>query len=115
MFYQYCTGNQPDWQICKDIPFELGDESCVIHLKTFCWVTYNVYNAIVEGKRLKIFTAGSKVAEADRHTSVDVGYYPDLPGKGEVSGSVISLLQLHISDMFYVHQSNVNFVIVPQS
>ncbi|XP_071842935.1 uncharacterized protein [Apostichopus japonicus] len=72
----------PHWEVEKDAHFELRDDTCIVFLKKFCWVTYKVDNEVVEGKKLQIFTAGKPLVETDCEGTVEVGYYLDLPGKG---------------------------------
>ncbi|XP_071843978.1 uncharacterized protein [Apostichopus japonicus] len=74
----------PHWERDTAVKFELQQESCKLYLKKFCWVTFRINNEIVEAKRLKIFTVGSKVIDTDSETTVHVGYFADVPGNEDI-------------------------------
>ncbi|PIK48488.1 hypothetical protein BSL78_14637 [Apostichopus japonicus] len=77
-------GFKPKWELLHDARFNLCKENCTISLKSFCWVTYEIHDKIVEAKRIKLYTAGKKMRLKDRITKVEVGFYPDLPGSGKI-------------------------------
>ncbi|XP_071842929.1 uncharacterized protein [Apostichopus japonicus] len=74
----------PHWERDTEVKFELQEESCKLYLKKFCWVTFRINNEIVEAKRLKIFTFGSKVIDTDNESTVNVGYFADVPGNEDI-------------------------------
>lgn len=90
----------PHWEVEKEAHFELRDDTCIVFLKQFCWVTYKVDNEVVEGKKLQIFTAGKPLVETDCEGTVEVGYYLDLPGKGNVSIYTITFT----NGCLYIHR-----------
>lgn len=78
------TDDAPNWDVSTDTECKLEKDHCVIPLKKFCWITCIVDDKVVTAKRLKIFTAGRDLELSDRVSEVEVGYFPDLPGSGEV-------------------------------
>ncbi|XP_071843980.1 uncharacterized protein [Apostichopus japonicus] len=82
-------GYQPNWEELHNAAFQLKADHCVIFLRSFCWVTYRVDDNIVEGKRIRVYTAGKPMNLRDRIVNLEVGYYPDLPGYSQ---------QLHLKD-----------------
>lgn len=61
----------------------LEDSACTIWIDKLCCVKYSVNNDIVIGKKIVLYTAARKNIQKEL-ADVEVGYYPDMPGGGEV-------------------------------
>lgn len=88
--YNQCICNSllgsgpPVWKEDLSAKCTLEEDHCVIRLKHFCWVKYEINDKIVVAKRLKVFTAGKSIHPNDSIAEIEVGYHMDLPGRAEV-------------------------------
>lgn len=85
-------GSPSPWREQKDLKYELNDRACVVHLKQLCCVKYVIDENLIEGKRITLYTAARSVKENDTFAEVDVGYYSDVPGGGEVSDIKVKII-----------------------
>ncbi|KAJ8034463.1 hypothetical protein HOLleu_21314 [Holothuria leucospilota] len=83
-FSHHQDGMEPNWEQEIDARFEINEERCEIWLDSFCWVKCEIDNEIVEAKKIKVYTAGKVLLPDDYLAEIEVGYYPDLPGEGEI-------------------------------
>lgn len=81
------AGERPQWEEQNEPFYHLGQKTCIILLKSFCWIKFEIDNEIVEGKRLKLYTAAKKMYLGDKCVAVHVGYHLDMPGEQEVCGN----------------------------
>ncbi|PIK51570.1 hypothetical protein BSL78_11532 [Apostichopus japonicus] len=87
----------PIWEEDSNAKYVLDETSCVIFLKSFCWVKYEVNNKIVEAKRIRVYTAGNRLKyTGDTLAEIEVGYHWDLPNARE---------NLSVNDNMFVYQS----------
>lgn len=77
------TGSEVKWER-TEVSYQLYEEYCIIHLRSFCWVKYNIDDKIVEAKKILVYTAKEKIAPDDDVTKIDVAYRLNLPGAKEV-------------------------------
>ncbi|KAJ8034799.1 Protein NLRC5 [Holothuria leucospilota] len=78
------AGTPPIWEENSNLLYNLDDTKCTIWLETFCWVKFVINGAIVKGKKIQVYTAGKELVHGDDIVELEVGYYPDLPGGGEI-------------------------------
>ncbi|PIK51565.1 putative netrin receptor UNC5B isoform X2 [Apostichopus japonicus] len=84
VFVSHHEAGPPVWEEDASAKCTLEEDHCVIHLKRFCWVKYEINDKIVVAKRLKVFTAGKSLHANDCIAEIEVGYHMDLPGREEV-------------------------------
>ncbi|KAJ8024280.1 hypothetical protein HOLleu_36972 [Holothuria leucospilota] len=77
-------GERPQWEEQEGKCCELQERICIIWLKSFCWTKFDIDDEIVEGKRLKLYTAAKKMYLEDMYAAVEVGYHLDMPGEQEI-------------------------------
>ncbi|KAJ8034536.1 hypothetical protein HOLleu_21417 [Holothuria leucospilota] len=76
-------GSEVKWER-TEVSYQLDEEYCIIHLRSFCWVKYNIDDKIVEAKKILVYTAKEKIAPDDNATKIDVAYRLNLPGAKEI-------------------------------
>ncbi|KAJ8034435.1 Protein NLRC5 [Holothuria leucospilota] len=77
-------GGKPHWETQVNPRYVLKETYCTIQLDSFCRVKFTVDGKIVEAKRLQVYAAGEDISLHDQNYGVEVGFYPDLPGGGEI-------------------------------
>lgn len=78
------NGNPPIWEEIPNLRYSLEKRSCSIWLQNFCWVKYLINGEYVKGKKIQVYTASKELSLGDDIVEIEVGYYPDLPGGGEI-------------------------------
>lgn len=92
-----CAGSAAKWER-TEVPYQLDEESCIIYLRSFCWVKYDIDDKIVEAKKILVYTAKEKITPDDEVTKIDVAYRLNLPGAKEVKHE----LNKHASMPLYI-------------
>lgn len=82
----FFKGTYPRWELEQtSMPYELTDTICtVLELNRFCWVKCVIDDNIVETQRIQVYAAGRYMLPKQRAYEIEVGYFPDMPGGGEV-------------------------------
>ncbi|XP_071843633.1 uncharacterized protein [Apostichopus japonicus] len=83
VFVSHHEEGPPVWKEDSSAKCTLEENHCVIRLKQFCWVKFEINDKIVVAKRIKVFTAGKRLLANESIAEMEVGYYMDLPGRAE--------------------------------
>lgn len=81
----FLAGSPSYWEEQHTVSYTLDDAACIIHLDKLCCLKYFIDDKIVTAKIIRVYTAAKKVDKKDEFAEVEVGYFPDIPGGGEVS------------------------------
>ncbi|KAJ8018526.1 NACHT, LRR and PYD domains-containing protein 10 [Holothuria leucospilota] len=74
---------EPQWEEIS-CQHQLDETKCTIWLNRFCWTKFEVDGELVDGKRIKVYTAARKIFLPDDMAEIQVGYHLALPGEEEI-------------------------------
>lgn len=75
---------QAHWNEETRFRYHVDDAFCIIWTYKLCCIKYCVEKERVTGKKIVVYTATRKDIHRNRMANVEVGYYPDMPGGGEL-------------------------------
>ncbi|XP_071841956.1 uncharacterized protein [Apostichopus japonicus] len=75
-------GQRPRWEERPLSPYIFHRSKCTVRLLGFCWVKIVIDDTEVEAKNLVVFAA-KKILQNKKTAKVEVGYYEDIPERGE--------------------------------
>ncbi|PIK41998.1 hypothetical protein BSL78_21150 [Apostichopus japonicus] len=76
------TGQRPSWEERPLSTYIFHRSKCTVRLLGFCWLKVKIDDTEVEAKNLVVFAA-KKILRNKETAKVEVGYYEDLPERGE--------------------------------
>lgn len=84
IFMSHHEGNgEPEWEEIAS-EHQLDETKCTIRLHKFCWTKFEVDGKLVDGKRIKVYTAARRIYLPDDIAQIEFGYHLDLPGEEEI-------------------------------
>ncbi|XP_071841959.1 uncharacterized protein [Apostichopus japonicus] len=75
-------GQRPRWEERPLSPYIFHRSKCTVRLLGFCWLKVIIDDTEVEAKNLVVFAA-KKILRNKQTAKVEVGYYEDIPERGE--------------------------------
>ncbi|KAJ8019338.1 NACHT, LRR and PYD domains-containing protein 6 [Holothuria leucospilota] len=84
IFTMHLNESTPKWEIDTNLQYKLDEKACMIKLNRLCCVQYVIDNNIVKGKKIRVYTAAKELEKMDEVAELEVGFYPDTPGGGEL-------------------------------
>ncbi|KAJ8034178.1 Protein NLRC5 [Holothuria leucospilota] len=84
IFTMYLKGSPAKWEKDTKLTYKLDEKACVITLNKPCCVQYFIDDKIVEDKKIRVYTAAKKLEHMDKVAELEVGFYSDIPGGGEL-------------------------------
>lgn len=78
----HLTGQDAQWDHDPELKYELKEDCCIIFVKKFCSLRYDVIDEAIDATNVTVFTARKQHGNS---MELAVGYHVDLPGRREVN------------------------------